>query len=83
MGPLKSVLYFLENDKDEIYLLVGTSNGHILMYQLKSQSKGISGGGDSRMEVQLVKSNKYFSKRAILQLEVISDYEILISLSGK
>lgn len=37
---------------------------------------------DDKLEVQLMRYNKSFSKKAIQQLEVVPDYNLLISLTG-
>jgi len=36
----------------------------------------------SRCKVHLLRSNKYFAKKPILQLAVVPEHQILISLSG-
>ncbi|KAL9957718.1 hypothetical protein ACROYT_G034654 [Oculina patagonica] len=56
-------------------LLVGTRQGHLLLYGVKD------GTGDSRFEVELRSSNKLFSKKPILQLAVVEQLNLLISLS--
>lgn len=58
-------------------LLVGTRQGHLLMYKVATRY------GDSKHEVQLLRYNKNFSKKPIQQLEVVPEYEILVRLSGK
>ena len=52
------------------YLLVGTKQGHLLMYTTKGNQ-----------EVQLLRSNKYFSKKPILQIQGIPEFSILVALS--
>jgi hypothetical protein len=39
--------------------------------------------GDHKLEVQLLKLIKTFSKKPINQLAVVPEFEMLISLSGK
>lgn len=56
-------------------LLVGTRQGHLLLYGVKD------GTGDNRFEVELRSSNKLFSKKPILQLAVVEQLNLLISLS--
>ena len=56
-------------------LLVGTRQGHLFMYSLVKN--------DDKCEVQLMRYNKSFSKKAVQQLEVIPDYHLLVSLTGK
>jgi hypothetical protein len=54
-------------------LLVGTRQGHLFMYSLVRN--------DEKCEVQLMRYNKSFSKKAVQQLEVISEYHLLVSLT--
>ncbi|KAF4521840.1 hypothetical protein B566_EDAN003714, partial [Ephemera danica] len=56
-------------------LLVGSKQGHLLMYSITPQA------GDRKHDVQLLRYNKTFSKKPINQLEVVPQYEMLISLS--
>lgn len=56
-------------------LLVGTRQGHLLMYSVTSRY------GDQKHEVQLLRYNKNFSKKPIQQLAVVPEYEIIIRLS--
>lgn len=56
-------------------LLVGTRQGHLLLYGV------LDGTGDSRFEVELRSSNKLFSKKPISQLAVVEQLNLLISLS--
>lgn len=56
-------------------LLVGTRQGHLLLYGVKD------GTGDNRFEVELRSSNKLFSKKPICQLAVVEQLTLLISLS--
>ncbi|XP_017772683.1 PREDICTED: vam6/Vps39-like protein isoform X2 [Nicrophorus vespilloides] len=55
-------------------LLVGTRQGHLLMYNIVNTA-------DDKLDIQLMRYNKTFSKKPILQLEVIPEYNILISLT--
>lgn len=55
-------------------LLVGTRQGHLCMYELVKN--------DDKLEVQLMRYNKAFSKKAVQQLEVVPDHNLLISLTG-
>ncbi|XP_028393424.1 vam6/Vps39-like protein [Dendronephthya gigantea] len=57
------------------HLLVGTRPGHLLVYSIKD------GTGDQRFEVQLKRSNKLFSKKPIVQMTVVPEFNLLISLS--
>nr|CAG4646809.1 EOG090X0131 [Megafenestra aurita]SVE92222.1 EOG090X0131 [Megafenestra aurita] len=66
------------------HLLVGTQQGHLLMYSVL-QGANNSNTSDhslgSRCEVHLLRSNKYFAKKPIQQLAVVPEHQILISLS--
>lgn len=57
-------------------LLVGTRQGHLLMYRVVATT-------EEKHDVELMRYNKSFSKKAIQQLEVIPDYHLLVSLTGK
>ncbi|KAK7863279.1 hypothetical protein R5R35_005325 [Gryllus longicercus] len=56
-------------------LLVGTKQGHLLMYSVCYRE------ADTKHEVQLLRYNKNFSKKPIQQLAVVPEYQLLISLS--
>lgn len=56
-------------------LLVGTRQGHLLLYSVSD------GTGDKRFDVELRSSNKLFSKKPISQLAVVEQLNLLISLS--
>ncbi|KAK2560444.1 Vam6/Vps39-like protein [Acropora cervicornis] len=56
-------------------LLVGTRQGHLLLYRVRE------GSWDKRFDVELQSSNKLFSKKPILQLAVVDQLNLLISLS--
>lgn len=60
---------------DEI-LLVGTRQGHLLMYSVVPRLS------DQKYDVQLMRYNKTFSKKPIVQLEVIPEEQLLVSLTG-
>lgn len=53
---------------------MGTRQGHLCMYELVRN--------EDQLQVQLMKYNKLFSKKAIQQLEVVPDHNLLISLTG-
>jgi len=57
-------------------LLVGSKQGHLLMYSITQKP------GDHKLDVQLLKLIKTFSKKTINQLAVVPEFEMLISLSG-
>ena len=73
-------------------LLVGTRQGHLLMYTVKfSDGANLNGTISSRdgasknstdIQVQLLRSNKYFSKKAIIKLDVVPEFYILVALSS-
>ena len=54
-------------------LVVGTRQGHLLMYSV----------GESGADVQLLRSNKNFSRKPITQVAVVPHHQIIISLAGK
>lgn len=54
-------------------LLVGTRQGHLLMYRVVPN--------DEKNDVELMRYNKSFSKKPIQQLEVIPECQMLISLT--
>ncbi|XP_070577538.1 vam6/Vps39-like protein [Ptychodera flava] len=56
-------------------LLVGTKQGHLLVYSIKSST------GGERFAVNLQRSNKSFAKKPIQQLACVPEFQILISLS--
>ncbi|CRK91919.1 CLUMA_CG005538, isoform A [Clunio marinus] len=55
-------------------VFLGTRQGHLLQYSFQPAS-------DGRMELQLLQYDKNFSKKPILQLQVLEDYNLLFSLS--
>lgn len=55
-------------------LLIGTRQGFLFMYNVEP-------GTEEKYNVQLMRLNKSFSKKAISQLEVIPDYQLLICLT--
>ncbi|XP_059578937.1 vam6/Vps39-like protein isoform X5 [Alligator mississippiensis] len=66
----------------EEWLLVGTKQGHLLLYRIRKdigERMSSESGCCNRFEVTLEKSNKNFSKR-IQQIHVVSQFKILISL---
>ena len=72
------------------HLLVGTRQGHLLMYTIKFADGAILNGtlssrdGASKnstdIQVQLLRSNKYFSKKPIIKLDVVPEFYILVAL---
>ena len=58
------------------HLLVGTRQGHLLMYTIKFASSS------SDIQVQLLRSNKHFSRRPIIKLDVVPEFSILVALSN-
>lgn len=57
-------------------LLVGTRQGHLLMYSVTQRSI------DQTYDVRLLRYHKTFSKKPIQQLEVIPEYQQLVCLTG-
>ncbi|XP_042910118.1 vam6/Vps39-like protein isoform X1 [Parasteatoda tepidariorum] len=63
------------------YLLVGTKSGTLLYYQLVPAPKAASKPGSIHYDVKLLRSNKSFSKKAIVQLQVVPEFQMLICLA--
>ncbi|KAK4324087.1 hypothetical protein Pmani_005270 [Petrolisthes manimaculis] len=55
-------------------LVVGTRQGHLLMYS-------VTPGTTRRWDVALLCSNKNFSRKPILQVAVVPEHQIIVSLS--
>lgn len=55
---------------------MGTKQGHLLMYSISSDSL-------TKIKINLLRSNKNFSRKPITQIAVVPEHQILISLSGK
>ncbi|KAH9410449.1 Vam6/Vps39-like protein [Tyrophagus putrescentiae] len=60
------------------YILVGTQEGHLLMYKLNIKSKTPS---EYEVKTHLLRSAKQFSKKPIIQIQAIPEHRILVSLS--
>lgn len=60
-------------------LLVGTRQGHLLVYSVRTPQ----GCSETKFDVLLERSNKAFAKKPITQLAVVPEYHILISMSGQ
>lgn len=56
-------------------VILGTRQGVLLMYSIKSNPR------EQKTDFQLLQYNKTFSKKPIMQLEVVRDLKILFSLS--
>lgn len=56
-------------------VILGTRQGHLLMYSILPHPN------DNKVDLQLLQYDKNFSKKPITQIEVISDYQLLFSLS--
>lgn len=59
-------------------LLVGTRQGHLLVYSVRPNH----GLPDRPFDTALERSNKSFAKKPIMQLEVVPEYHIVVSISG-
>ena len=59
-------------------LFIGTKEGQLLVYVVRKTSKD-----SAKFDTTVDRTHKSFSKKPITQLEVIPEYHILISLSGK
>ncbi|XP_012264302.2 vam6/Vps39-like protein [Athalia rosae] len=55
-------------------LLIGTRQGHLLMYNVPPKS-------NEKQELELLRYRKNFSKKPILQIEVVPEYNLLILLT--
>ncbi|XP_076052623.1 vacuolar protein sorting 39 [Oratosquilla oratoria] len=55
-------------------LVVGTKQGHLLMYS-------VTRGTTQRWQVTLLRSNKNFSRKPVTKVAVVPEHQILISLS--
>jgi len=60
-------------------LLIGTKDGHLLVYSVHNTV----GRVDNSFEINLDRSNKSFAKSKILQMEVVTEYHLLVSISGE
>lgn len=56
-------------------LLIGTREGHLLMYNVPSVS-------DDNHKLELLRHSKNFNKKRITQIDVIPEYNLLIILTG-
>ena len=64
------------------HLLVGTKQGHLFMYSVLGQDlQDDDESNDSDIRAQLLTSNKNFSKKPIVQLDVVPEYSILVALT--
>lgn len=73
------------------HLFVGTKEGHLLMYSValdnlnhdenQENSETNASAKDNAVHVQLLRSNKNFKKKAILKLEAVPEFSILVTLS--
>lgn len=57
-------------------LFIGTKEGHLIVYLVRKTSKDAA-----KFDTTVDRTNKSFSKKPVVQLEVIPEYHILISLS--
>lgn len=55
-------------------LLIGTREGHLLMYNVPSKS-------DDHHKLELLGHNKNFNKKRILQVDVVPEYNLLVLLT--
>lgn len=56
-------------------VLLGTRQGHLLMYAVEQHT------GEKKMDLQLLQYDKNFSKKPIVQIDIIPEYQLLFSLS--
>ncbi|RWS29194.1 vam6/Vps39-like protein [Leptotrombidium deliense] len=57
------------------YLLVGTKQGQLVMYKLVPRNN------EYRFEVHIMRTNKTFAKRPIVQVAAVPEFHLIISLS--
>jgi len=69
---------FLQKNFAGDTLLVGTRQGHLLVYSVRPNH----GLPDRPFDTALERSNKSFAKKPIIQLEVVPEYHIVVSISG-
>ncbi|CAG2162241.1 unnamed protein product [Oppiella nova] len=60
------------------YIIIGTKQGHLLMYKLEIKYNQMN---EIKPEIHLLRSNKAFAKKPIVQIEAVPDLRILVSLS--
>ena len=72
LRPILLFIFLLENN-----VLLGTRQGHLLMYSVQPQQN------DNKMDLQLLQYDKNFSKKPILQIEVVPEYQLLFSLTDQ
>lgn len=58
------------------YLLIGTREGHLLMYNVASNSDS------ENKSPSLYRYSKNFSKKRIVQIAVVPEYNLLLLLTG-
>lgn len=68
-------MQFLSKHQPDNNVLLGTRQGHLLMYAVKQHET------ERKMDLQLLQYDKSFSKKPINQIDVIPDYQLLFSLS--
>ena len=56
-------------------LLIGTREGHLLMYNVPSKSH-------NHHQLELLGHNKNFNKKRIIQVDVVPEYSLLVLLTG-
>ncbi|XP_059611031.1 vam6/Vps39-like protein [Phlebotomus argentipes] len=59
------------------YVILGTKLGHLLMYLIQQNDSET----EIKMDLQLLQYDKNFSKKPITQIEVIPEYQLLVSLT--
>ncbi|GAB0088727.1 Vacuolar sorting protein 39/Transforming growth factor beta receptor-associated domain 1 [Sergentomyia squamirostris] len=59
------------------YVILGTKQGHLLMYQIQQHDSD----AEIKMDLQLLQYDKNFSKKPIVQIEVLPEYQLLVSLT--
>lgn len=73
--PLKITIQIESIAAFDNNVILGTRQGHLLQYSIQSNPE------EGKIDLQLLQYNKTFSKKPIVQLEVIPELKILFSLS--
>lgn len=71
------IFFFFSDD----YLLIGTREGHLLMYNIATNSTDVK--SIDNKSPSLYRYSKNFSKKRIVQIAVVPEYNLLILLTGK
>lgn len=62
------------------YLMVGTKIGHLLIYRFELK-KSTTSASEMKLTPELMRTNRYFTKRPITQLEALPEFDLFLCLS--